>query len=124
MTGFTFSPITESLKEFLTRSVETNNKEKFNADHLPYQAGGFFVSGREVIHPMAYTPELSMKSSCTLRRISRALGVPMTEGIDLVLEYLPKILDRDKVCQGCRDRSKCADCAFSSNNQIRKEVNE
>jgi hypothetical protein len=73
---------------------------------------------------MAYTPELSMKSSCTLRRISWALGVPMTKGIDLVFEYLPKILDREKVCQGCRDKSKCAECAFGSNNQFRREVIE
>jgi hypothetical protein len=33
---------------------------------------------------MAYTPELSLRSSCTLRRISWALGVPMTEGIEFV----------------------------------------
>ena len=70
---------------------------------------------------MAYTPELSMKSSCTLRRISWALGVPMTKGIEYVFEYLPKILDRDTVCQGCRDKSKCAECTFGSNNQIRRE---
>ena len=69
---------------------------------------------------MAYTPELSMKSSCTLRRISWALGVPMTQGIEYVFDYLPKVLDRDKVCQGCRDKSKCSDCAFGSNNQIRR----
>ena len=62
---------------------------------------------------MAYTPELSMRSSCTLRRISWALGVPMTEGIEFVFEYLPQILDREKVCQGCRDRSKCAECSFN-----------
>ena len=61
---------------------------------------------------MAYTPELSMRSSCTLRRISWALGVPMTKGIEVVFDYLPQILDREKVCQGCRDRSKCAECAF------------
>ena len=71
---------------------------------------------------MAYTPELSMKSSCTLRRISWAMGVPMTEGIDLVFEYLPKILDRKKVCQGCRDKSKCTDCAFNANDKNRMDV--
>ena len=66
---------------------------------------------------MAYTPELSIKSSCTLRRISWALGIPMTKGIEYVFEYLPKILDRGKVCQGCRDKSKWPGCAFSINNQ-------
>jgi hypothetical protein len=62
---------------------------------------------------MAYTPELSMRSSSTLRRISWALGVPMTQGIEFVFEYLPQLLDREKVCQGCRDRTKCAECAFN-----------
>jgi len=36
----------------------------------------------------------------------------MTKGIEFVFDYLPRILDRDLVCQGCRDRSKCAECAF------------
>ena len=71
---------------------------------------------------MAYTPEFSMKSSRTLRRISWALGVPMTKGIEFVFDYLPKILDREKVCQGCRDKSKCPGCAFGPNNQNQKEV--
>ena len=63
---------------------------------------------------MAYTPELSLKSSCTLRRISWALGVPMTQGIELVFDYLPRLLDRSKVCMACRDRSRCPDCAFNT----------
>ncbi|MFH1985246.1 MAG: hypothetical protein ABIL58_25695 [Pseudomonadota bacterium] len=64
---------------------------------------------------MAYTPELSLKSSCTLRRISWALGVPMNKGIEFVFDYLPKILDRQKVCDACRDKTKCQDCPFSEN---------
>jgi hypothetical protein len=71
---------------------------------------------------MAYTPELSMESSRTLRRISWALGVPMTKGIEFIFEYLPKILDSERVCQGCRDKSKCLCCAFSPNNQNQEEV--
>ena len=62
---------------------------------------------------MAYTPELSYKSSCTLRRIAWAIGVPMTEAMEWVFDYIPRILDRDKICQGCRDKSRCADCAFN-----------
>jgi len=63
---------------------------------------------------MAYTPELSMRSSSTLRRISWALGVPMTKAIEFLFEYLPQIMDREKVCQGCRDQTKCAECAFQT----------
>ena len=70
---------------------------------------------------MAYTPELSMKSSCTLRRIAWSLGVPMTQAIERVFEHLPRILDRNKVCAACRDKSKCCECLFS--NHQRNEVN-
>ena len=62
---------------------------------------------------MAYTPELSLRSSCTLRRISWALGVPMTKGIEFVFEFLPLIIDRETVCRGCRDRTKCEECSFN-----------
>ena len=62
---------------------------------------------------MDYTPERSMRSPSTLRRISWALGVPMTQGIEFLFEYLPQIMDREKVCQGCRDRTKCPQCASS-----------
>lgn len=75
---------------------------------------------------MAYTPELSMKSSCILRRISWALGVPMTKGIEYIFDYLPKVLDSEKVCRACRDKSKCPTCGFNSvkQNQGKKEVVE
>ncbi len=63
---------------------------------------------------MAYTPELSMGASCTLRRIAWALDLPMTQAIERVFEYLPKILDKKKVCEGCRDKSKCNECVFNS----------
>ena len=61
---------------------------------------------------MAYTPELSFRSSCTLRRVSWALGVPMTQGIEFVFDYLPQVLDRERVYRRCRDRTKCPQCAF------------
>ena len=42
---------------------------------------------------MAYTPELSDESSCTLRRIAWALGIPMTRAIDKVFDHVVKTLD-------------------------------
>jgi len=61
---------------------------------------------------MAYTPELSGKSSCTLRRIAWALGVPMTKAIEEVFDYIPRILDSNKVCEFCKDKTRCSDCVF------------
>ncbi|RPH52294.1 MAG: hypothetical protein EHM85_03340 [Desulfobacteraceae bacterium] len=71
---------------------------------------------------MAYTPELTMQSSSSLRRISWALGVPMTQGIEFVFDYLPKILDKELICQECRDKSKCSECSFNNQRQNEKEV--
>lgn len=65
---------------------------------------------------MAYTPELSFKSSCTLRRIAWALNTPMTKAIEKVFDHLPKMLDREKVCKECRDKTKCDDCNFNNEN--------
>jgi len=62
---------------------------------------------------MAYTPELSCRSSCTLRRIAWALGIPMTRAIDRVFDHVAETLDPQKVCEGCRDKTKCNDCVFS-----------
>ena len=61
---------------------------------------------------MAYTPELSFKSSCTLRRIAWALDMSMTLAIESVFETIPKIVDRKKVCEKCLDRSMCDGCNF------------
>ena len=69
---------------------------------------------------MAYTPELSSESACTLRRIAWALNMPMTRTIQEVFSYLPQIMDGQMVCQACRDKTRCADCSFSSNHS--KEV--
>ena len=70
---------------------------------------------------MAYTPQLSYRSSCTLRRIAWALGVPMTKAIERVFDHLSKTLDKEKVCQGCRDKTRCDGCAFNDKNSNCKE---
>ena len=62
---------------------------------------------------MAYTPELSQKHSCTLRRIAWALGMPMTRAIEEVFDYVGNIVDKSRVCEACRDKTRCSDCVFS-----------
>lgn len=66
---------------------------------------------------MAYTPELTYQDSCTLKRIAWALNLPMTRAMKKVFEYLPNILDRKLVCDGCRDKTKCHECRFNPHNQ-------
>ena len=65
---------------------------------------------------MAYTPELSDEASCTLRRIAWALHMPMTVAMDIIMRVIPLIIDREKVCEGCRDKTRCQDCTFSQQN--------
>jgi len=62
---------------------------------------------------MAYTPELSYESSCTLRRIAWALELPMTIAIDRVFEEIINHFDSEKVCSSCRDKTKCKSCNFN-----------
>ena len=31
-----------------------------------------------------------------------------------VFDHLPDILDKEKVCRGCQDKSRCDDCAFNN----------
>jgi hypothetical protein len=52
----------------------------------------------------------------TLRLIAWALGIPMTQAIERIFEHLPLILDMDKVCKACRDKSKCPQCACCDRN--------
>ena len=63
---------------------------------------------------MAYTPELSQRSSATLRRIAWALGIPMTQAIERVMEGSVHTVDRNKICVSCKDTTKCEGCAFYS----------
>ena len=42
---------------------------------------------------MAYTPQLSYQSSCTLRRIAWGLNIPMTQALERVFDHLPDILE-------------------------------
>jgi len=62
---------------------------------------------------MAYTPELSYQHSCTLRRIAWALRMPMTKAIEQVLYYVSKAIDSKKVCDACKDKTRCERCLFN-----------
>ena len=65
---------------------------------------------------MAYTPELSLESSQTLRRIAWALEKPMTQTLEFVMKNITLFIDREKICAKCKDTSICKDCIFSKEN--------
>ena len=66
---------------------------------------------------MAYTPELSQRSSSVLRRLAWALDIPMTKAMERVIEHITMIVDNKKVCSKCRDKTKCNTCVFKQNNK-------
>ena len=61
---------------------------------------------------MAYAPELNYQYSCTLRRIAWAANKPMTHSIEDVIDFSVRALDPQRVCEACKDRTRCADCLF------------
>jgi hypothetical protein len=64
---------------------------------------------------MAYTPELSYRGSCTLRRLAWFRRKPMTKTIEALLEATARTMAEirpGEVCSKCRDHSKCDECAF------------
>ncbi len=67
---------------------------------------------------MPYTPELDNSACTTLRRLSWAIGEPMTKTMKEVFKFLPLLMDSGKVCSECEDTSKCNECYF---NQKKKE---
>jgi hypothetical protein len=67
---------------------------------------------------LAYTPELSDYHSGTLRRIAWALGKPMTKTLHAILDSMDLVIEPDKVCERCRDRSRCDQCYFKTRARI------
>ena len=66
---------------------------------------------------MAYTPELSQQSSCILRRIAWALEIPMTKAMERVFDHISMIVDSNKICAKCQDKTKCKTCSFNNKNK-------
>jgi hypothetical protein len=65
---------------------------------------------------MVYTPQLDSYQSSALRRIAWALDMPMTKAMTAVIEYVSNVIDSKRVCNACRDKSKCAICVFNGGN--------
>ena len=59
-----------------------------------------------------YTPQFSDYACITVRRLSWALGIPMTAAIERMAKLLPTMFDPSYVCQRCRDQTKCSLCGF------------
>jgi hypothetical protein len=61
---------------------------------------------------MAYTPELCMEDSAALRRIAWSIELPMTKALSKIVGLAVHKRDFYRVCDKCRDKSKCSTCPF------------
>ena len=77
---------------------------------------------------MAYTPELTLRGSATLRRLAWFLGAPMTHSLEFLVEAAATKASQMKpgaVCASCKDQSKCSVCVFNPDqNQIYEKAKE
>jgi hypothetical protein len=60
-----------------------------------------------------YSPQFSDMASISVRRFSWALNLSMPKAVDLMVKILNTVIVPSKVCQLCKDKSKCQACAFS-----------
>jgi recombinational DNA repair protein RecR len=60
-----------------------------------------------------YSPQFSDMASISVRRFAWAMGKSMPATVDLMVKLLKTFIDPSKVCQLCRDKTKCHTCAFS-----------
>ena len=73
---------------------------------------------------MAYTPELSLRASCTLRRIAWALNMPMTQRLRVYLKPSPGLLTGKRYAKSVwTDQNAQAVLFLSQDNTIFNEQN-
>ena len=61
-----------------------------------------------------YSPQFSALAAVSVRRFAWALGLSMPKAVDLMSKLLPTFVDKAKVCQSCKDNTKCQGCTFNS----------
>ena len=64
-------------------------------------------------HRAVYTPQMNEESIFLLRRVAWAAEQPMTLTLDACVLSLTEQLDRDHLCQSCRDR-RCNECPMAA----------
>jgi hypothetical protein len=60
-----------------------------------------------------YTPQFSDRATITVRRLAWALELSMPKAVDHIINVLPFVYAPGVICLACKDRAKCAQCAFS-----------
>jgi hypothetical protein len=61
-----------------------------------------------------YSPNFSEIAAVSVRRLAWAMGGNMGQAVDVMVRSLPAYIKADKVCELCRDKTKCDTCAFQN----------
>ena len=59
-----------------------------------------------------YTPQFSEMAAVSVRRFAWVLGISMPKAVDYIIRLLPQMGGSEKVCQACKDQTKCRSCVF------------
>ena len=60
-----------------------------------------------------YSPQFTEMATVSVKRISWAVGKPMSTIVHFMVQLMPMIFKPEKVCKACKDDSKCEKCCFS-----------
>ena len=69
---------------------------------------------------MPYTPPFSLRATVSIRRLAWAYGTHMTKAVEKVVDMIPDMVDAEMVCNKCRDKLRCRECAFGKKKKIRE----
>jgi hypothetical protein len=87
-----------------------------------YIFGGLIMEKTASKGKKKYGPNLSEISAVTVRRLAWAMGANMGQAVDVLVMALPAFINAEKVCELCRDKTKCAVCACKSNGEMPKKA--
>ena len=58
------------------------------------------------------SPQFSALAGVSVRRLAWAMGVSMPAAVNIMVRLMPLVINGSKVCQGCKDKTKCQYCTF------------
>jgi recombinational DNA repair protein RecR len=65
-----------------------------------------------------HSPDFSEIAAVTVRRLAWALGGNMGQAVDVLVKALPAFINTQKVCEVCKDKTKCSVCACKSRGEM------
>jgi len=70
-----------------------------------------------------YSPNFSELAAVSVRRLAWAMGSNMGLAVDVMVKSLPAFIKAEKVCELCKDKTKCASCAFKNCGEMPQKAN-